>query len=83
MGKTAPITGVSEPGEHSAVSAEIVNKNLTAGMILQGEIRTKVGVLLVGKGQEITYPLSVRLRNYYLRRAIPEEVLVLVPAATT
>jgi response regulator RpfG family c-di-GMP phosphodiesterase len=56
--------------------------DLTAGMVLQEEIRTKVGVLLVAKGQEVSYPLLVRLRNYYQRRAIPEKVLVLVPAAT-
>ena len=56
--------------------------DLTAGMVLQEEIRTKVGVLLVAKGQEVSYPLLVRLRNYYQRRAIPEKVLVLVPAVT-
>jgi len=56
--------------------------DLNPGMVLQEEIRTKVGVLLVGKGQEVSYPLLVRLRNYYQRRAIPEKVLVLVPATT-
>lgn len=55
--------------------------DLTAGMILQQEIRTKLGLLLVTKGQEVTYPLLVRLRNYYQRRAIADKVLVLVPSA--
>jgi HD domain len=54
--------------------------DLTAGMILHEEIRTKLGVLLVAKGQEVTYPLLVRLRNYYQRRAIADKVLVLVPS---
>jgi hypothetical protein len=50
-------------------------------MVLQEEIRTKLGLLLVAKGQEVSYPLLVRLRNYCQRRAIPDKVLVLVPAA--
>ncbi len=53
--------------------------DLAAGMILQEEIRTKTGLLLVGKGQEVTYPLMVRLRNHHARRAIADKVLVLVP----
>jgi HD domain len=54
--------------------------DLTAGMVLQEEIRTKLGLLLVTKGQEVSYPLLVRLRNYHQRRAIADKVLVLVPA---
>jgi len=54
---------------------------LAAGMILQEEIRTKTGLLLVGKGQEVTYPLLVRLRNHHARKAIADKVLVLVPCA--
>ena len=36
-------------------------EDLTTGMILQEGIRTNIGMLLVGRGQEITYPLAVRL----------------------
>jgi len=36
-------------------------EDLTTGMILQEEIRTNIGMLLVGRGQEITYPPAVRL----------------------
>ena len=53
---------------------------LATGMILQEEIRTNVGMLLVGRGQEVTYPLIVRLQNFHERRAIPDKVLVLTPA---
>jgi len=55
--------------------------DLAAGMVLQEEIRTKTGLLLVGKGQEVTYPLMVRLKNHHARRAIADKVLVLVPSA--
>ena len=39
-----------------------------------------VGRLLAGKGQEVTYPLLVRLRNSHHRRAIPDKVRVLAPS---
>lgn len=53
--------------------------DLRAGMILDEEIRTAAGVLLVGKGQEVTYPLLVRLRNFHQRSAISGKILVLAP----
>jgi CheY-like chemotaxis protein len=56
---------------------------LATGMILQEEIRTGVGMLLVGRGQEVTYPLIVRLKNFSHRKAIPDKVLVLCPSLGT
>jgi PAS domain-containing protein len=55
--------------------------DLATGMILQEEIRTNVGMLLVGRGQEVSYPLLVRLNNFHQRRAIPDKVLVLSPSS--
>jgi hypothetical protein len=49
-------------------------------MIRQEEIRTNVGMLLGGRGQEVTYPLIVRLHNFHQRRAIPDKVLALPPS---
>ncbi|MFZ3214417.1 MAG: CHASE domain-containing protein [Terriglobales bacterium] len=58
--------------------------DLTAGMILQEEVRTKLAfLLLVAKGQEVTYPLLMRLRNYHQCGAIADKVLVLVPKRAT
>jgi hypothetical protein len=48
-------------------------------MILAEEIRTHTGLLFVGKGQEITYPILVRLRNFQNNRAIPDKVMALIP----
>ena len=56
-------------------------RELGPGMILQQEVRTHTGVLLVTKGQEITYPLILRLRNFSDKQAISDKVLVLVPRA--
>jgi hypothetical protein len=50
-------------------------------MILQEEIRTNIGMLLVGRGQEITYPRAVRLINFHRRKSIKDSVLVLCARA--
>jgi ActR/RegA family two-component response regulator len=52
---------------------------LRSGMVLEEEIRTNTGLLIVAKGQEISYTLLARLKNFSHNRAIPENVLVLVP----
>jgi FixJ family two-component response regulator len=53
--------------------------NLTTGMILQQEIRTRSGMLVVPKGQEITQTLLIKLDNYSRSGTISKEILVLVP----
>ncbi len=73
--------GTIEPVPCDMVTRAIDIMDLKAGMILQEEIRTKTGLLLVGKGQEVTYPLLVRLRNFQQRRTIADKVLALVPKA--
>jgi ActR/RegA family two-component response regulator len=49
---------------------------LTPGMIIQQEVRTGEGVLLVSKGQEVTSPLLIKLKNFHARRVIPGDVTV-------
>jgi ActR/RegA family two-component response regulator len=53
--------------------------DLRSGMVLEEEIRTNTGLLIVAKGQEISYTLLARLKNFSHNRAIPENVMVLVP----
>jgi len=52
--------------------------SLEPGMIVDEEIRSTIGLLLAGKGQEVTYPLVVRLKNFHRRRLIKDKVAVLV-----
>jgi response regulator RpfG family c-di-GMP phosphodiesterase len=52
---------------------------LMSQMVLDEEVRTTNGALLVAKGVEITDPLLARLRNFHQRRAIPDSIRVLVP----
>ena len=55
---------------------------LTPGMIVQQEIRTLGGGLLVSKGQEITPTVIFKLKNYHARRAIAGSVTVSMPTTT-
>ena len=52
---------------------------LSAGMVLNQEIRTHTGMLVVAKGQEITYLLLTKLRNYWEKQAIANSFPVLIP----
>jgi hypothetical protein len=52
---------------------------LTSGMVLQQEVRTHSGLLVVAKGQEVTNPLLIKLANFAQRHAIDERLMVLVP----
>ena len=51
---------------------------LEPGMIIDEDVRTHAGLLLVGRGQETTYPLLLRLRNFHHHGTIADEVRVLV-----
>ncbi len=56
--------------------------DLAPGMIIQQEVRTPDNVLLVSKGQEVTAPLLLKLKNFHARRAISGDVTVSMPATT-
>lgn len=77
--KLIDILATIEPVSCDTVARAVDIMDLKAGMILQEEIRTKTGLLLVGKGQEVTYPLLIRLKNFQQRRTIADKVLALVP----
>jgi len=49
---------------------------LTAGLILDEEVRTGTGVLVAAKGQEITAPLLLKLKTFAAKQHIPNEVVV-------
>jgi response regulator RpfG family c-di-GMP phosphodiesterase len=54
-------------------------EDLVPGMIIQQEVRTP-DALLVSKGQEVTAPLLLKLKNFYARRAIGRDLAVSMPA---
>lgn len=57
-------------------------EDLSPGMIIQQEVRSHEGVLLVSKGQEVTSALLFKLKNFHARRAITGDVTVSMPTTT-
>jgi response regulator RpfG family c-di-GMP phosphodiesterase len=57
--------------------------SLTSAMILAQDIFTEKGVLMVGKGQEVSPMLSQRLKNFEQMDQIEGPIKVLVPIAAT
>jgi hypothetical protein len=57
----------------------VAASNLTPGMILPLEVRTLTGMLVVGKGQEVTPAVVAKLQNFSRLGVIEKEVLALVP----
>lgn len=78
-GRFFPLLATLPPIDAEMTAREIEISDLESGMVLDQEIRSNSGLLLAGKGQEVTYPLMVRLRNIFQRRAIKDKVGVLVP----
>jgi hypothetical protein len=54
-------------------------EDLVPGMIIQQEVRTPDAVLVVSKGQQVTSPLLLKLKNFHAKRAISKEVTVSMP----
>lgn len=55
---------------------------LTVGMIVQQEVKTVDGALLVSKGQEVTAALLVKLKNLQARRVVSGDVMISMPPTT-
>ena len=68
----------SEEGEMRQCRIEA----LATGMIIQQDVRTGEGELLVSKGQEVTSPLLSKLKNFHARRVITGDVTVSMPTST-
>lgn len=49
---------------------------LSPGMIVQQDIRTFSGLLVVSKGQDVTRPLILKLENFLAKKAITGDVVV-------
>ena len=68
----------AEDGEIKKCRIEL----LSPGMIVQQELRTSEGVLLISKGQEVTPPLILKLKNFQARHLIAAEVTISTPTTT-
>ncbi len=69
--------------QHEAATMQlrkVPTSRLKVGMILQQEVRTQTGALMVPKGQEITPALLMRFETFSRSRTVDDAVLVMVPA---
>ena len=77
-----PRPGGLDPNSEEGEVRQCRFEELSCGMIIQQEVRTGEGALLVSKGQEITSPLLVKLKNFHARRVIMGDVTVSMPTTT-
>ncbi|HXJ10895.1 MAG TPA: HD domain-containing phosphohydrolase [Candidatus Limnocylindrales bacterium] len=54
---------------------------LRCGMVINGEVRAKNGLLLFAKGQEVTEALIERLKNFAMSSGVVQPFSVIVPQA--
>lgn len=60
------------------VVKEVTVKGVSVHMVADEDIRARSGILLVSKGQEITYPVLVQLRNFAHGKGVQEPFRVRV-----
>jgi ActR/RegA family two-component response regulator len=68
-----------EPETAAMELRKVAASKLTTGMILQQEIRTKSGMLVVPNGHEITHALLIKINNYAAAGTIGRDIMVLAP----
>lgn len=68
-----------KPDNAKAELRKVPVAKLITGMILQQEIKTKGGMLVVANGQEVTHALLIRLDNFARAGTIEKEIMALVP----
>ncbi len=70
------------PAESLPCETRTVNvKALTSMMVLDEDLRTRSGALLVAQGIEITDTLLTRIQNFHHRGAVSGDIRVLVPTS--
>lgn len=61
---------------------EVTVSELESNMIFAEDVKSISGLLLVSKGQEVTSPITLRLRNFLSNNAMLEPIRVLVPVTS-
>jgi response regulator RpfG family c-di-GMP phosphodiesterase len=71
--------GVIKPDDAQMEARKVLTAKLATGMIVQQEIRTSTGALVVPKGQEVTHALLLKLDNFLQAGTVDLEIVALVP----
>jgi hypothetical protein len=67
-------------GTPSAERRTIHMADLRTRMVLDEDLRTKEGTLLVPKGNEVTETLLTRINNFRVRGSVSDSIKVVIPA---
>jgi response regulator RpfG family c-di-GMP phosphodiesterase len=65
-----------EPEAHQKKVHTCRIEEIVPGMVIEEDVRTETGLLLVGRNQEVTPPLILKLKNYYQKGAIIGDIRV-------
>src|ERR1017187_2469539 len=68
-----------DPNADEGETRRCLIDDLAPGMIIQAEIRTHDGGLLLSKGQEVTPTVLFKLKNFHARGAIADSVTISMP----
>ncbi|GAB4455039.1 MAG: response regulator [Anaerolineae bacterium] len=81
LGQILPKNGIFDDGDSNRFIVAVNAMDLKTGMIIESDVWSKAGNLLVQKGQEVTLPVLMRLRNF--AQGIGIEGPIMVRAAPT
>ncbi len=70
-----------QPAGVQKATRTVATAKLVPGMVLDEELRTKGGLMIVARGQEITRALLTRLENFVSTGQLVDEVRARVPIA--
>ncbi len=65
-----------EPESAGKDSRSVSISDLSTSMVLEQEVRSKTGILIGAKGQEVTSPLLLKLKSFSAKGSIEEKVVV-------
>ena len=71
-----------DPNAEEGETQKCQIENLTPGMIVQEEVHTLAGTLVVSKGQEVTPTVIFKLKNLLARGAVSNNVSASMPKST-
>lgn len=65
-----------EPEAHEKQKRTVRIEEIAPGMIIDQDVRTQNGLLIIARNQEVTPPLILKLKNYYEKGAITGDIVV-------
>jgi response regulator RpfG family c-di-GMP phosphodiesterase len=67
-----------EPEDHEKKVRTCRIEDISAGMIIDKEVRTETGLLIMGRNQEVTPFMILKLKNYYEKGLIVGDIVISV-----